>query len=103
MVPSCPDAASLQSLLDGTLPETGQVDLSQHLESCASCRAALDRLATDRRSVLGLARDLHKNPTAAEPGLQRVLNEAAGAFPDETQAEPSSGNHEDLAFLAPSS
>ena len=46
----CPDTAALQQLLDGTLPETQQAELAQHLESCASCRIALDRLATEGRS-----------------------------------------------------
>jgi anti-sigma factor RsiW len=103
MVLSCPDAASLERLLDGTLPKTVQADLSQHLESCASCRAALDKLATDGRSLLGLAHALDQNPTPAEPGLQRVLNEAAGAVPGETQAEARTDKNEELAFLAPSS
>jgi Protein kinase domain len=94
MVLSCPDAASL---------ETVQADLSQHLESCASCRATLDKLATDGRSLMGLARDLHQNPNPLEPGLQRVLNEAAGAVPGETQEELGADKNEELAFLAPSS
>jgi formylglycine-generating enzyme required for sulfatase activity len=103
MVPSCPDAASLQRLLDDTLSETTQADLAQHLETCVSCRAALDKLATDGRSLLGLACDLQQNSTPPEPGLQRVLNEAVGAGPDDTQAQPRAGKNEELAFLAPSS
>src|SRR5437870_5599924 len=103
MTPSCPDAASLQRLLDGTLSAQAQADLSQHLDTCAPCRAALDQLATAGRSFSGLARDLKQDPPPPEPGLQRVLKEAAGsAVLGETQAEPRADAQEELAFLAPS-
>src|SRR5437868_5693842 len=99
----CPDAASWQQLLDGTLPETQQTELTSHLESCAACRAALDKLATEGRSFGYLARELQKDATAPEPGLQRVLKQAAGASPSETRAEAVAGQDEDLAFLGPTS
>src|SRR6266487_2620474 len=103
MTPSCPDAAALQRLLDGTLPAQAQAELSQHLDTCAPCRAALDKLATEGRSFSGLARDLKQEPHPVEPGLQRVLKEAAGSADlGETQAETRADACEELAFLAPS-
>src|SRR5437899_2399521 len=96
----CPDAASLQQLLDGSLPEPRQAELARHLETCAACRSALDKLATAGRSFSGLARELRSEATAPEPGLRRVL-QAAGDAADATQAEPRAVHGDDLAFLAP--
>jgi hypothetical protein len=98
MVSTCPDAASLQQLLDGVLPAAAQAELSQHLAACPSCRAALDRLATGGRSFPDLAQHLQPVATAPEPGLQRVLNQAESS---ETQAESPAAADEELAFLAP--
>jgi hypothetical protein len=105
MVPAnpCPAPESLQHLLDGTASQVQQAELTQHLEGCASCRAALDKLATEDRSLGGLARELRHEAPAPEPGLQRVLQEAAGASPAQTQAEAGTDEDEGLAFLAPSS
>jgi anti-sigma factor RsiW len=104
MTPStCPDAASLQALLDGALPEATQAELTRHLETCAACRSALDQLATDGRSFSGLARELQNDAAAPEPGLERVLSEAASTCGEETQAERRGNYDEELAFLAPSS
>src|SRR5436309_2545034 len=99
----CPDTASWQQLLDGSLPETQQAELTSHLESCAACRAALDKLATEGRSFGNLARELQKDATAPEPGLQRVLKQASEPPPSVTQAEISASQDEDLAFLGPTS
>src|SRR5262245_35752825 len=99
----CPDAASLRQLLDGALPETRQAALHQHLETCVACRAALDKLATEGRSFGNLARELQRDAPAPEPGLQRVLEQAAQPLASETQAETRVSQDEDLAFLAPSS
>jgi uncharacterized protein (TIGR03067 family) len=99
----CPEPASLQQLLDGTLSQTQQAELTQHLESCAACRTTLDKLATEGRSFAALARDLGHEAAAPEPGLQRVLRDAASASSDETQADTRATQDEDLPFLAPSS
>src|SRR5437868_1487579 len=94
----CPDTASLQQLLDGSLPEARQTELSRHLETCASCRSALDKLATEGQSFSDLAQELQSASTAPEPGLERVLKEAAGGTPDATQAEQHEESGEDLTF-----
>jgi len=40
----CPDENSLSALVDGTLDEAGRESILQHLESCASCSAAVAAL-----------------------------------------------------------
>src|SRR6516225_9701332 len=85
---SCPDPTVLQQLLDETAPASVHGELTQHLETCATCRAALDQLAADGASLSGLARGLQQPPTEQEPGLVRVLQDAARTDPaaDVTQA-----------------
>jgi hypothetical protein len=39
------DQSRLRSLLDDDLPELEQAELSDHLDTCASCRRTLERLA----------------------------------------------------------
>ena len=51
------DESRLKSLLDDDMPELEQAELNYHLESCASCRRALERLAAGSRLWAGL-RDL---------------------------------------------
>jgi uncharacterized protein (TIGR03067 family) len=93
----------LQELLDGTLPEKTQTDLAAHLETCASCREALDHLATEGRSYAELARNLQQKPSAPEPGLQRVLDEATGGSEVTiSQSGPRADVQHELPFLAPS-
>src|SRR5262245_58770049 len=77
MMPKCPDAQALKGLLDGSLPTHEQAELAEHLATCASCRKALDKLATDGNSYSQIARVLGQTPAAPEPGLQRVLDEAS--------------------------
>ena len=40
----CPSDATLQQLLDGTLPVDDQPTLESHVQTCAHCQRALDRL-----------------------------------------------------------
>ena len=82
---SCPGADELRQLLDDTLPAPAHAELSQHLETCATCRAALDQLAADGASLSGLARGLQQPPTEHEPGLVRVLQDAARTDPAEDE------------------
>jgi WD40 repeat protein len=42
---TCPGPDRLRRLLDGSLPEPEQADLTGHLDGCADCQRALERLA----------------------------------------------------------
>ena len=43
------DESRLKFLLDDDMPELEQADLNDHLETCASCRHTLERLAAGSR------------------------------------------------------
>ena len=43
---SCPDHGRLRDLLDGSLADGEQADLTRHLDSCASCQQELESLAS---------------------------------------------------------
>jgi hypothetical protein len=43
--PTCPAAAVLKKLLDGSLPEAEQARLAAHLDTCAACQQRLQQLA----------------------------------------------------------
>jgi hypothetical protein len=44
---SCPELADLRRLLDGPLSRPDEARLTDHLDDCSACRAALDALAGD--------------------------------------------------------
>lgn len=45
----CPDSKRLRALLEDHLPPDEQAELSGHLEICAPCQAAIERLAAESR------------------------------------------------------
>src|SRR5437588_490247 len=103
MTATCPEPHVLQGLLDSTLPPNIQAELAEHLESCPRCRAALDKLATEGRSYTDQVRNLPQSSPMLEPGLQRVLDQAACATgPAVTQAEAAADGSQELPFLSPS-
>jgi Putative zinc-finger len=68
----------LQSFLDGELPEPRRAALIEHLDRCAECAAALQRLAErDRRLVDARPTPRPLSPAAARVLLERALAEAA--------------------------
>jgi serine/threonine protein kinase len=95
---ACPDRDRLQALLDATLPQDEQGDLSRHLESCPICQQTLEGLVAGKDSWIGLANKLGSQ-TPAGPELKDVLAQAKAE--GETQAESVAG-HLDLSFLQPS-
>jgi uncharacterized protein (TIGR03067 family) len=46
----CPDQATWRRLLEGSLPEPEQKDLTVHLDACAECRQVVDQLAAAGQS-----------------------------------------------------
>jgi hypothetical protein len=87
------DRSRLRLLLDDALPEGDQADLATHLESCESCRRALEEMAAESR-WWGDARLLDGQPIAPD----RIDDSAAETIGDHS----SSGYGPSLGFLSPS-
>jgi serine/threonine-protein kinase len=92
------DAHRLKSFLDDDLPEREQIELSDHLESCSNCQAALERLAAGSR-FWGELRQLNP-PLGDRPGAPVP---ATGHFaPAGRRSEPASARDHSLDFLGAS-
>src|SRR5262245_2872195 len=98
----CPDEAELRKLIDGGATPEEQTALAQHLDSCADCRAFLDRLAAGRGSWADVARQLGDFPAPAAPALAGVMDQLeADAERQETSAEQTHAAERKLDFLEP--
>ena len=99
---ACPAPAAWKELLEGSLPEAEQADLSAHLEGCAACQRALhDQVASDG-SWAGLARRLAGEQPEVGPALRQALAALTGHGPAvETQAEAAPAAELPLDFLGP--
>ncbi len=95
---SCPDGERYRQLIEGSLGEAEQAELAQHLERCAACREAYEKLAG---ASLALS-DPHSagaEGPSAEPELDRMVQRfLAQGGPDAAE----DAAHEALAFLRPS-
>jgi uncharacterized protein (TIGR03067 family) len=101
MTTSCPDRASWQQLVDGSLPEGQQAELTAHLDTCAACRSVVDGLSTVGDSMVRLAGHLRQPVSPADTALQNAINDIkSSTHTEETLAEPAGKRDEDLAFLA---
>ncbi|HLW67657.1 MAG TPA: protein kinase [Gemmataceae bacterium] len=101
-LPSCPDPTQLRKLLDGNLAPEEQAVLSQHVDACPRCQAALEQMSAGRESWNDIARQLAEPQEAAEPGLVNAINQLeAEADRSETTAEPAAHADAKLEFLDP--
>jgi serine/threonine-protein kinase len=101
----CPQPQLLQQLLDETLPAAQQPALQAHLDSCASCQKALERLAAGGVTWDKAAQNLGAQSTHQEPALEDAVArlQNASTDPDQTRAEPAGATIPDeLTFLQPS-
>src|SRR5436190_2656652 len=109
---NCPGTDRLRQLLDETLPAPEQQELHAHLETCAACQQALDRLAAGGATWERAAAHLAPADQGNDPALQQVVADlqsaarteasAAGTpHADETQAEAAQRGDNELAFLDP--
>jgi uncharacterized protein (TIGR03067 family) len=73
---SCPDLARLGEHLDGTLPAAAEADVVAHLDACATCQQALERLAAGGGPLLEVARQVGEAPPA--PTLPAALHGLTG-------------------------
>src|SRR5262249_51830407 len=97
---SCPDRARWQALLDGSLAESQQAELSSHLDTCLDCRQTLEHLATGGKLLPETAGPSGPAPEAA---LRRAMAELKGT-PSEAPTPLGQESSRDpvLAFLSPS-
>jgi serine/threonine-protein kinase len=93
------DPARLKSFLDDNLPEREQVELSDHLDSCATCQRGLERLAAGSVFWAEL-RQLTPRP-GMKPGSSGSASETAH-FAEAGRAEAVWGRDQSLGFLASS-
>lgn len=77
----CPDAARLQALLDGTLPEDMHAALAAHLESCTTCQHQLELLAG---GTVALPQG-QSPPERRSPALEQAMHRLKSETPEATQ------------------
>jgi len=95
----CPDPSQLGELLAGRLSEDAQAALAEHVESCESCRNALDAMA-DGGELDGLA---GRGEATVGPAFDEAIAElrAEGASA-ETMGAPATDGELSLDFLTSS-
>ena len=98
---ACPDAASLQGLLQGALSPEEQARLTGHLDTCVTCQKTLEVLAGSG-ALPAAAPQPGQEPPAAGSAYQRVVEELKhrGIEP-ETILQPSAATANGLDFLSP--
>jgi WD40 repeat protein len=102
----CPEPARLQELLQGGLSGAEQAELTAHLDHCADCQGALERLAAGRSVRAGA---LPPGPAPAPdsafwPALRQIEREVRAGSNSAwapTRAEAEAGPDVSLDFLAP--
>lgn len=100
----CPAPVQLRALLDGELPESEQIGLTQHLDDCDACRRKLEELAAGKETWAGLARQLGAGRPEHSPELELVMDElrnSSGGAPD--RVEPPVEMELPSGFLSPPS
>src|SRR6516164_4795602 len=70
----CPGPEELLHCVQGLAPEAQAAPISQHADSCASCRAALDALVRKEDSLLaGLRGRLYRETSVSEFEFRQAL------------------------------
>src|SRR5207248_4458265 len=99
-------------LLDSSLPEPVQIEVTSHLDSCSSCQSKLEQIAAGGTSVLQLAKQANTTDEPARtsafwPAIQRVEAEVhsssvavAATRSDPAKQSETDSNH-DFSFLEP--
>src|SRR5262245_41797783 len=99
----CPDPARLRDLLADGLPDTEQAELTGHLDICACCQEALERLATGESAVAACVRHIDRDEPAPNSAYWQALRRVEGEV---TRADTSTGTavteEVSLDFLTPS-
>src|SRR5947208_10840937 len=112
MTKTCPDDDVLRGLLDSSLPEPVQIEVTSHLDSCSTCQNKLEQIAAGGTSVLQLAKQANTTDEPARtsafwPAVQRVEAEvhSSGVAVAATRSDPArgadTGSKHDFSFLEP--
>src|SRR5688572_25733990 len=77
---TCPNPARLQELIDGSLPEPEQSELTAHLDSCECCQAKMDVIADGGATAVaclkGLGGDRPADDSAFWPAVRKLEADA---------------------------
>jgi serine/threonine protein kinase len=84
----CPDLPHLRAVLEGTLADEEQSDLTDHLDGCPRCQERLENLASGTRSWSGKARQLAAAPAAQESALRWAMDELKVQSPARAASDP---------------
>ncbi len=100
---ACPRPEDLKRFLDGSLDQYEHADVEGHLETCESCQARLDEVASGGLNLQGQMRNLRSDAAADAPGLKRVIGVLKEELePDmDTTRSTVSVSSDDLEFLDP--
>jgi serine/threonine protein kinase len=99
----CPERTVLARLLDGSLGDRERTAIEHHIDSCNTCQAELDTLASSDAAWPRQVRNLGRGHNVESPGLKRVIGvHKHQLHPDEavTGGMPTAPE-EILAFLDP--
>ncbi|MCR4413136.1 MAG: serine/threonine protein kinase, partial [Thermoguttaceae bacterium] len=95
----CPDRATLEGLLEGTLSDDRQADVTRHIEDCPECRRRLEELAggTEWLAVEACA----ARQPADEPSLRQVIDGVKAQRPAPERAAAGGAGGVSLDWLDP--
>ncbi len=101
----CPQAKTLQQLLEEKLPADEQQAIQGHLDTCELCQKTIERLAaggvTWDKTANNLSERPDQEPTALADAVEKLQN--VSTDPLQTQAESAAAHlDDDIAFLQPS-
>src|SRR5687767_2538218 len=95
MTATCPDPDTLRGLIDQSLPDGEQAEVTAHLDGCTSCQVRIEQMAVGDSNVLTVARaaatDASPDGTSAFwPAVKRVEREieTPARSLSATQADP---------------
>ncbi len=100
----CPRPEELRQLLDGTLTGERQIECTDHMDSCESCQAKLEELATAGSNLTGLVQKIHEAEPVSDSAYWPALKELDSGI-TETFVPKSTprGRNLSLDFLLPAS
>lgn len=96
----CPDTAELRQLVEGSLSDQRQEACTQHLDSCETCRAKLDEIATDGSNLVRVVERLNETQPAINSPYWAALR-ALDSDIQPTLIPGSPSRHVSLSFLEP--
>lgn len=104
----CPGPDELQSLIDGQLSETQQMEVVRHLDECGHCQQQLESLAASGSKVCQLVAHIDQHRPSSDsafwPAVQKLRAGLEETLIPEAHSTPASVRHKkdlNLDFLEP--